>query len=232
MGQALAAERRALSNGRVTAAARPPDDPLVCDHRAGRPAVARPGPRGPVRAAPPAPAGRHQAAPGGGAALADIQAELAGATDASLRRIAAVPPALLDPGPVVPTGLLDLDPTPDPAVTTALRDVDAAAPATTDQTGPGSELTGTGGKILTPRAGSRFWTDRPSAAPAEATSTRDEPMSTGDETVHGVRLGQAILLLPVRPDADDLAAIRAAAQPLLDLLAHRGLLAQPGGSAS
>jgi hypothetical protein len=36
--------------------------------------------------------------------------------------------------------------------------------------------------------------------------------------------GGAVLLLPVHPGPDDLAAISAAARPLLDLLADRGLL--------
>jgi hypothetical protein len=44
--------------------------------------------------------------------------------------------------------------------------------------------------------------------------------------VGGVALGGgAILVLPVRPDAADYAAIATAARPLLDLLAARGLLA-------
>jgi hypothetical protein len=44
--------------------------------------------------------------------------------------------------------------------------------------------------------------------------------------VGGVALGGgAILVLPVRPDTADCAAIATAARPLLDLLAARGLLA-------
>jgi hypothetical protein len=44
--------------------------------------------------------------------------------------------------------------------------------------------------------------------------------------VGGVALGGgAILVLPVRPDPADYAAIATAARPLLDLLAARGLLA-------
>jgi hypothetical protein len=35
--------------------------------------------------------------------------------------------------------------------------------------------------------------------------------------------GGALLVIPGRPDAGDVAAIRAAAGPLLDLLAERGL---------
>ena len=57
--------------------------------------------------------------------------------------------------------------------------------------------------------------------------------------MHAVRIGRAVLLLPADRAAGDLAAIRAAAQPLLDLLAdrdpHRGCgpfdadAAQPSG---
>ena len=39
-----------------------------------------------------------------------------------------------------------------------------------------------------------------------------------------LRAGLALLLLPAHPHPDDLPAITAAAQPLLDLLAARGLL--------
>jgi hypothetical protein len=105
-----------------------------------------------------------------GRALAEIQAELTGATDASLRRIAAVP---------------------DEALTT--RVVDRP----------------------------RFWTDRPTPEP----TVTPPPGGAAPPTLTGVPLaGGALLLVPARPDPDDLTAIRAAAQPLLDLLAARGLL--------
>jgi hypothetical protein len=39
--------------------------------------------------------------------------------------------------------------------------------------------------------------------------------------------GGAVLLLPVRPHERDLDAIAAAARPLLDLLADRGLISSP-----
>jgi hypothetical protein len=46
-----------------------------------------------------------------------------------------------------------------------------------------------------------------------------------ESVLTGVPLdGGAVLLLPARPDHDDLAALRAAAAPLIDLLAARGLL--------
>src|SRR4051812_45809210 len=69
----------------------------------------------------------------------------------------------------------------------------------------------------------RFW-----AAPAPAATTT-EP--TADRVpvarpVGAVALGGgAVLVLPVRPDDADWAAIATAARPLLDLLAARGLLA-------
>jgi hypothetical protein len=64
-----------------------------------------------------------------------------------------------------------------------------------------------------------FWA-QPVTAPAP------EPAYAEREAVlTGVPLdGGAVLLLPARPDHDDLAALRAAAAPLIDLLAARGLL--------
>ena len=105
-----------------------------------------------------------------GHSLAEIQAELTGATDARLRHIAGVPAQLL-----APDG--------EPAAETA-------APRT------------------------RFWAERP-AAPVDDTVT----MLTAV-----VLPGGAALMLPARPAPDDLDAIQAAARPLLDLLAERGLL--------
>jgi hypothetical protein len=46
------------------------------------------------------------------------------------------------------------------------------------------------------------------------------------EVLTGVALaGGAVLLLPAVPDPDDVAALRAAAAPLIELLTARGLLA-------
>lgn len=126
----------------------------------------------------------------GGRSIAEIQAELAGASDATLRAIAALP---------------------------------AQSPAA----GPA------------PRA-ARFWAERPTPAPsgpAPAAGTPASPATVGTPTppaapstpapalLSGVPLdGGAVLLLPAAPDHDDLAAIAAAARPLLDLLSARGLL--------
>ncbi|AGZ42664.1 MerR family transcriptional regulator [Actinoplanes friuliensis] len=67
----------------------------------------------------------------------------------------------------------------------------------------------------------RFWAAAPAApspAPPPSDAARAHP-------VGGVALGGgAILVLPVRPDDADYAAIATAARPLLDLLADRGLL--------
>lgn len=76
-----------------------------------------------------------------------------------------------------------------------------------------------------PAAG-RFW-----ATPPTRQSTMD-PVGPGDKPLSGVRLGDVVLLIPATPDAGDLAAIRAATQPLLDVLVHRGLLPPPGGSTA
>jgi DNA-binding transcriptional MerR regulator len=120
-----------------------------------------------------------------GRSLADIQAELAGATDETLRKVAAVPDELIAAEPVGPE-----DPAPSPV------------------------------------RRQRFWADAPAAA---------EPVANGDGADTVTKLaavslpGGALLLLPAgsgggRPDQDDIDAIHAAARPLLEMLAERGLL--------
>lgn len=109
-----------------------------------------------------------------GRTLADIQAELAGATDRTLAAIARVPEQLLDSG----------DPQAQP---------EAVRP--------------------------RFWAE-PAATPAEAPPAPANPVP-----LTGVALGGgAVVLVPGTPSAADRADIAAAARPLLDLLAARGLL--------
>lgn len=118
-----------------------------------------------------------------GRSIAQIQAELAGATDKVLSRIADVPDELVEGDPAPPR----------------------------------------------PAARRRFWADRP----VEHLPT---PADGGADTVTiraAVSLpGGAVVLLPGRPDDDDLAAIQAAARPLLDLLADRGLLEREEWSPS
>ncbi|WP_099225133.1 MerR family transcriptional regulator [Mycobacterium persicum] len=118
-----------------------------------------------------------------GHSLAEIQAELAGATDATLRKVAAVPDAVMAQ--------------PEP---------------------PSPELSAPGRR-------NRFWAAQPAAQPAV------EPAARGTDTVTtlaAVHLpGGALLVLPAAPDEDDIDAIHAAARPLLELLADRGLLSSP-----
>lgn len=114
-----------------------------------------------------------------GLSIAEIQAELIGATNATLRRIAAV-------------------------------DDDVLA----DQSGEQAPR-----RRAAPR--SRFWAEPPAPAPSV-------PAAGGADSV-AVRTaidlpGGAVLLVPGRPDDDDLYAIHRAAKPLLDQLADRGLL--------
>jgi DNA-binding transcriptional MerR regulator len=115
-----------------------------------------------------------------GDSLAAIQAELAGATDETLRRIAAIPGELLDAGPT-----------------------EAPLPARR----------------------TRFWADRPAADGAASAGSDSGVRADSVSMLAAVQLsGGALILLPGQPGPDDLRAIHAAARPLLDLLADRGLL--------
>lgn len=68
----------------------------------------------------------------------------------------------------------------------------------------------------------RFWAAPAAPAPPAAPS---QSVAAAAREVGGVALGGgAVLVLPVRPAAADYADITRAAQPLLDLLATRGLL--------
>jgi DNA-binding transcriptional MerR regulator len=118
-----------------------------------------------------------------GHSLAEIQAELAGATNETLRRVAAVPEEALRGEPPVR----------------------AERPLPTRRT--------------------RFWAEPPAAA-------AEVPRRNGaDDSVTQLAAvplgGGALLVLPTgegRPDDKDIDAIHAAARPLLELLAERGLL--------
>jgi hypothetical protein len=74
-----------------------------------------------------------------------------------------------------------------------------------------------------PRQPRSFWTEPPGPGADIAASANIAEVGL----LTGVPLdGGAVLLLPAVPDHDDLAALRVAAQPLLDLLAARGLLSR------
>ena len=108
-----------------------------------------------------------------GRSIAEIQAELIGATDATLRRLADVADDLL-------------------------QGSTADRPARRD----------------------RFWAELPVAAKPASALDADSVTTRAAVDLPG----GALLLVPGQPDDDDLRAIYAAAQPLLDLLADRGLL--------
>jgi hypothetical protein len=79
----------------------------------------------------------------------------------------------------------------------------------------------------------RFWVDRPAAvaSPPVAAVAPSHDLSTVDQMtpLYAIPLhAGATLLLHAQPDSGDLAAVHAAARPLLDLLAGRGLLGSEG----
>lgn len=122
-----------------------------------------------------------------GMTLAEIQRQLAGATDAMLREVADVPE------------MPELPEIPD--------DLERSEPA--------------------PVRHQRFWAAAPMAASVEAPETA---ASAADDAIADIRYvvtlsdsADITLSLPANPAPADLAAIRAAAAPLLDLLAARGL---------
>jgi DNA-binding transcriptional MerR regulator len=164
-----------------------------------------------------------------GLSLVAIQAELAGATDTQLARVAQVPQAAAPdappaPAPRRPTAALHGTPAiarPSAALASGQGEAPAAAP-----TG-GPALAS--GRRLARQA--RFWRERPAeATDTEAAATAGaEAAGTGAAgvaTLHGVRLGEraTLLLDPARPlDDADLRAILDAARPLLQALRARGL---------
>jgi len=135
-----------------------------------------------------------------GLALAQIQQRLAGATDDRLRAVADLPDTLSDGyGGSAPAGGERRT-----AVSTVAAEPDL------------------------PAADSRFWTARAAHLDAGPASTdrpaRVDSARDTDPRVYGVRLHGLTLLMPAEPAPQDLPDIAAAARPLLDLLAARGLL--------
>jgi DNA-binding transcriptional MerR regulator len=140
-----------------------------------------------------------------GMALAQIQAELSGATDATLRGVARVPVSLL-------------------TAPAEARDTLSEAPAVLAE-------------VRSPRAS--FWRTPPAPpapgehrvpaaahGPSMVVSESSREPEPGVESRHLVRLGPgAVLMLSTAPSAADVADLRAAAAPLLRLLADRALLA-------
>jgi DNA-binding transcriptional MerR regulator len=161
---------------------------------------------------------RRQAA---GRSLAEIQAELAGATDEVLAAVARVP---------------DTEPAPESASAASAR-FWVRQPRQPSQPGPAAERPGQ------PRSGAAEGPAQPGPAAAErpglsvhaAAAYGDHPdhgtAITAAGLVHGVRLAPGVMLLldgaDHEPGPDDVTAIVNAARPLLRELAGRGLCA-PG----
>jgi hypothetical protein len=169
---------------------------------------------------------RRQAA---GLAIAQIQAELTGATDAMLRDIARLPET-------VPSGAH--------GAPGDLHDADATTLATAPATTPGSS-------VRRPRSRERFWAAATAADPtapppgrrpghaaavhaateavaeAAAEAVAGAPPPAAATIVPGIRLAAGVTLLldggPQAIAAADLVAIEAAARPLIDELRRRGL---------
>jgi len=179
-----------------------------------------------------------------GRTLAEIQAELAGATEATLHRIAALPE-----GWPAAAGA----PAPD---TGAARGPDAGSAAGVDATAaPASAAAPPGAPpwaadptpdTAPPPVRHRFWAERPSSGAGAPAAGAPGPGAPGPgapgpgapgpgapavplpATLTGIPLAPAVVLLvPGRPGDDDLPAIHAAARPLLELLADRGLGTPP-----
>ncbi|NKZ02747.1 MerR family transcriptional regulator [Actinomadura latina] len=133
-----------------------------------------------------------------GRSIAEIQLELAAATDETLARIAALPTAGAPPAP-------------------------PAAGSVATRTG--SQASDARGHEDASTTGVSFWAARPDVSYGGATISSDygRPLPS---VVHGVRLapGLTLLLDGPAPSDDDLAAIDTAARPLLDELRRRGLL--------
>ena len=74
-------------------------------------------------------------------------------------------------------------------------------------------------KAPSPNRHRRFWAE----APTEVTQPA-APEATPDGVLHGVALADGVVvLLPAPPNPDDVAAIRAASGPLIEILSRRGL---------
>jgi hypothetical protein len=151
-----------------------------------------------------------------GHTLAAIQAELHGADDAVLAEVARVPEEAFggngaepDPGPARPRFWAE------PAMSARTTATEVAPAAAAE---------------FAPAAAAGF---APAAATEVAPAAGAGALPDTASSLGALRLrGGAILVVPGVPDADDRAAISAAAEPLLALLADRGLLEFDDGSPS
>ncbi len=164
-----------------------------------------------------------------GLPLTEIQLRLAGASDATLRRIASLPPGVDD----LARGADGVDALQRPSHRSPTRNMpEAATPKARVSTpdAPADDTTVT-----------RFWALRPASPSSEERGAKaDRPhgnspaVVAGDRgldargdtvtRVYGVWIHELLLFLPAEPADDDLDAIAAAAQSLREVLAERGLL--------
>jgi DNA-binding transcriptional MerR regulator len=165
-----------------------------------------------------------------GRSLVAIQAELAGATDAQLARVAQLPDPAGSPAAKAVEAPAAPEAAQPPRRPAALDMAPAVAPSgaaakPTPATARDGAATATPGPAPAPLRPARFWRERPAEAAATAAAM---PVGEADEvaTLRGVRLGEraTLLLDPARPlDDADLRAILDAARPLLEALRARGL---------
>ncbi|MEV0660556.1 MerR family transcriptional regulator [Actinomadura luteofluorescens] len=163
-----------------------------------------------------------------GRSISEIQVELAAATDADLARIAGIPdpPGARSTGPPTPGAPHDRTAGHPGSGPQAARDTDRAP--------YGDSSAGRESQGVPPTApegaegGERgsFWSTRPDVSFRQ----NFDASGYGEQRpaiVQGVRLAPGLTVLLEVPDlnGDDLAAIEAAARPLLDELRRRGLLA-------
>jgi len=164
-----------------------------------------------------------------GLSLADIQAELAGATDEALAAVACVPDARPAPeslAPAAPNRFWMRSPA---------RRITAAGeqdPAAGDRPGEQDPAAGERPGEQDPAAGERPGEQDLAAAeragwPVSAAGHGDPADPGWSRLVHGIRLAPGVTLLlegaDREPGPDDLTAIVNAARPLLEELASRGL---------
>ncbi|HEU4350059.1 MAG TPA: MerR family transcriptional regulator [Actinoplanes sp.] len=155
-----------------------------------------------------------------GRTLAEIQAELAGASDDALTRVARVPESLLDAAG-------------GPADDGPVRTRFWATPPEQGEPEQGEPEQGEKAALperaadRTPAVQQGEKTAQPERAPLERAADRTPAAQQGEKAapIGGVALGHgAILVLPGLPTEDERRAIAAAARPLMDLLRERGLL--------
>lgn len=151
-----------------------------------------------------------------GRSLAEIQTELVGAADSVVFEIAGLDEAPEEVAPAAASRGAFWAQAPAVAPPESAR---APAPALPESAQAPATTPPASAPAPAPPASAR------APAPAPSASARTSADDGYQDVLTGVTLtGGAVLLLPTRPDHDDLAALRAAAAPLIDLLAARGLL--------